>query len=595
MADASRRTYRNQKLGPYVLRERIGFGGMAETILAVGAPEAPEVTRGREVVLKRLLPHLRFDRRAVEMLREEAELSQYLRHPNIVSVLDHGESDEGGYLIMEHVRGADLQHALAECARLGRIFRTDIALHVMRDTLRALAHAHVAKTEQGVPLHLVHRDVAPDNILIAFDGRVKLADFGVAHASTREPTETGVLKGKLSYLAPEQVLGHSIDARTDVFACGSVFYELITGRRLFRAETELGVLEKIRDVAIDYGPRELRPSISEEIEQIMLRALARLPSERFQNAASMLEAIEGALKKFSASNQRNALSRLMTTLFKSSESTDVEAPPLPAVDDVRPTTVEAIGEASGEAGSAVSDDTIDESQVELPTQHPLPRAISSVGEARVSEEWLSSAPEITSQKALVAPVRDEMGEGDTTGAPSVSLSLESVAADFSSAPLIRIPPPLNLPQHEASHLDELVVDAPPPPKAPPATRSHVPARSLSPIPVKQSSQWPLVFVFGGALLVAVGILLLQRETVDRARAWIGLPANGGRSSIEIRCNDPVSARVEPGGLAYSQIRALIVDLPPGEYHVALVLPDGRRQVKAVRLGGGELARVECAE
>jgi serine/threonine-protein kinase len=192
------------EFGTYRLIDRIGAGGMAEIFLALAPP-----TEGRpsQLVLKRILPAFSDDEQFVKMFVEEARLCQHLRHPNIVQVFDLGAIDAQYFIAMEYVEGRDLLKTLAACARKKIGFPTELALYIVMEVLKGLDYAHNLRSPDGQHLGIIHRDVSPSNVLLGFAGGVKIADFGIAKAATREKTATGILKGKFGYMAPEQVVG----------------------------------------------------------------------------------------------------------------------------------------------------------------------------------------------------------------------------------------------------------------------------------------------------------------------------------------------------------------------------------------------------
>lgn len=280
--------FQRTAFGEYILHDRIGAGGMAEIFLATAQGiEGFE----KRLVIKRILPTFTGDDQFVRMFIEEAKLCVALRHPNIVQVYDLGEIDGQYFIAMEYVDGRDLLKTLAACGKKRIGFPTDIALYIVMEVLKGLDYAHNLKRPDGRPLGIIHRDVSPSNVLLSFEGEVKIADFGIAKASTREKTETGILKGKFGYMAPEQVTGAPIDHRADIFAIGILLYELLTGHRLFAGKNDLQVLERVRDAQIEPPPRHYRPDLAVELERIVMSALARDPRVRFQMAAELHDAL----------------------------------------------------------------------------------------------------------------------------------------------------------------------------------------------------------------------------------------------------------------------------------------------------------------
>ena len=304
--------FQRTEFGNYTLYDRIGAGGMAEIFLATQhAIEGFE----KRLVIKRILPTLSDDQQFVRMFIEEAKLCVSLRHPNIVQVYDLGEIDQQYFIAMEYVDGRDLLKTLAACGRKKIGFPTDIALYIVMEVLKGLEYAHKLIKPDGQPLGIIHRDVSPSNVLLSFAGEVKIGDFGIAKATTREKTATGILKGKFGYMAPEQVTGAPIDHKADIFAVGIVLYELLTGHRLFAGKNDLAVLERVRDAVVDPPPRFYRQDLDPELEAIVLKALARDSRHRFESASELHDAIHAYVYRSRAMVGRPQLGRFMQGLF----------------------------------------------------------------------------------------------------------------------------------------------------------------------------------------------------------------------------------------------------------------------------------------
>ena len=280
-----------QRVDRYELVGEIASGGMATVYLArlggVGGFQ-------RFVAMKRLHPHLQAEKEFVEMFLDEARLSAGIHHPNVVSILEVGASPVGYYLVMEYVEGDTLARILARAAGHGKRIPTPIALRIILDTLAGLHAAHELKNDQGELVHLVHRDVSPQNVLVGVDGIARITDFGVARATSRlTTTRVGQLKGKLAYMAPEQAQGDTIDRRADVFSAGVLVWETLAAKRLFKAENEAATLQRVMNDAIPSLAR-VAPHLSRELCAAVAFGLERDPSKRYPTAAQFADAIEAA-------------------------------------------------------------------------------------------------------------------------------------------------------------------------------------------------------------------------------------------------------------------------------------------------------------
>jgi len=259
--------------GKYLLAERIDVGGMAEVFVARG----PD---GRPVAVKRLLPGYADDREIVTMFLDEARIAVQLDHASIVRVHDLGRVNESYYIAMEYVPGTDLFELQARLRERGRRLPVPLSAHVAVRICAALDHAHRQRDAQGRSLGVVHRDVSPQNVLLSFEGEVKLIDFGIARAAHRvRPGEDRVLRGKLGYMSPEMSRGLPVDRRSDVFAAATVLHEMLTGERLFTGGPELAVLEKVRNAEVP-PPSQRNPAVSPRLERAVMRALAREVEDR---------------------------------------------------------------------------------------------------------------------------------------------------------------------------------------------------------------------------------------------------------------------------------------------------------------------------
>jgi serine/threonine-protein kinase len=228
------------------------------------------------------------------MFLDEARLSAQLSHSNCVQVFDIGVGDNAFFIVMEFVDGANLKATIEHLRKRGREFPVEAAVYISLELCKGLSYAHELTDTQGAPLHIVHRDMSPPNVLITKHGEVKIVDFGLAKANSQlEKSEPGIIKGKFSYLAPEAAMGQDIDARTDVFAVGIILWELLASQRLFLGETDFQTVKKVQ-AAVVPSISQINPRVSSDLEEIINRALARDPGERYQSA----RALGGDLSKF---------------------------------------------------------------------------------------------------------------------------------------------------------------------------------------------------------------------------------------------------------------------------------------------------------
>lgn len=302
-----------RRLGRYHLTYRIAFGGMAELYRAFTFEDDGHK---RDVAIKRLLPHFREDRSFVDMLTDEFKLVSYLRHPNIAEVYELVEVEEAILISMEYVDGRDLRSCVERARMLELSLPVDDVVYVIARSLEGLHHAHVARDARGEPLRIVHRDFSPSNVLVGYDGVVKLCDFGIAKAShNRIQTKTGIIKGKVKYMSPEQAFGRKLDWRSDVFSAGSVLYELCSGEAPFTAPNEIDLIFAVRD-AQPRPVREVAPHLPEELCAIIEKSMARSRSARFQSALEFRNALLSFLRRHNPSYRRTRLASFMKKIFQ---------------------------------------------------------------------------------------------------------------------------------------------------------------------------------------------------------------------------------------------------------------------------------------
>jgi len=275
--------------GKYLLLERINVGGMAEVFLAR--------SRGvhgfkRLLAIKKILPTMAEDKEFIAMFIDEARIAAELTHASIVQIYELGKFRDDYYIAMEFVHGKDLRYIQERMMRERQPMPLNLAVFIVWRICEALDYAHSKRDPSGKHLGIIHRDVSPQNVIISYEGEIKICDFGIAKAANRsQKTQAGVLKGKFGYMSPEQVRGLPLDGRSDIFTVGTLLYEMVTLQRLFLGESDFSTLEKVRNADV-VPPSTYNHDVPEELEGIILRALAKEVEDRFQNAAEFADALQ---------------------------------------------------------------------------------------------------------------------------------------------------------------------------------------------------------------------------------------------------------------------------------------------------------------
>jgi serine/threonine protein kinase len=322
-----------QPFGKYQLLKKLATGGMAEVWLA---RQAGIEGFAKNLVVKRILPHLAEDREFVEMFRNEALIAANFNHPNIAQVYEFGEANGTYYITMEFIHGEDLGRVMRKAWTAGQWIARPLAIRIVASACEGLYYAHTRMDANGQPLKVVHRDISPQNILISFDGSVKLVDFGIAKAADQVGlTKSGAIKGKFAYMAPEQAAGKPLDHRADIFAIGLVLYELLTGVRPLKRDSELGTLQAALECAIQ-TPSEVA-DVPSELDAVVMNALYKTADDRYRDARKFQIALEETLvaQRWVASSVQ--ISELMETLFSDRLAEEKKTGNLvPATDDAAP-------------------------------------------------------------------------------------------------------------------------------------------------------------------------------------------------------------------------------------------------------------------
>ena len=303
------------RIGPYVLHKKVARGGMAELFLA------DYVRRDgfkRRVAIKRILPHLAGNQDFIKMFTREARLAALLQHPNIVQIFDYGKIENAYFIAMEYIDGKNLGEIIAA---LKKGLPIDKAIFIISRICKGLDYSHTKRDDNtGEPFHIVHRDISPQNLLISYQGEVKVSDFGISKAKS-EPslTQAGVVKGKMAYLSPEQALGEPIDHQADIYALGLVFYETLTGERVYRFSSDVDAIRTIPKMDIE-PVSNLVPEVHEELNRIVMKCLEKQKDLRYQSVSALYDDLAAFKRERKITFGTSDLADFMKTNFKEGDS-----------------------------------------------------------------------------------------------------------------------------------------------------------------------------------------------------------------------------------------------------------------------------------
>jgi len=442
--------------GKYYLLKRINVGGMAEVFKAkVMGVEGFE----RIVALKRILPHIAEDEEFITMFIDEAKIAVQLQHANIAQIFDLGKVDDAYFIALEYVHGRDLRAIFDEVHKRRHLMPMPQVCFVIMQVCEGLDYAHNKRDAQGRALNLVHRDVSPQNVLIGFEGEVKLIDFGIAKAAGKaSKTQAGILKGKFGYMSPEQVRGLAIDRRSDIFALGIILYEMLTGERLFVGESDFSTLEKVRNVEI-VPPSSFNAQIPEQLERIVLKALAKDVEDRYQNALDLHDDLQAFLYSVGKFSSRKDLSAWMKRTFPDGAETE-EIPEVASgeeLEEIEPLEVDteeltpgaaarSPQQARGGEGLGWDDEELETSIFDRPTGADSPRP--QVGEASFGsdDKTVAAAPSEAMLAEMEAgfPAPTTFSEKAPTHREDQPVPLRQTVMGMGETPPVRplpLPPP----------------------------------------------------------------------------------------------------------------------------------------------------------
>jgi len=303
-------SFQTRQLGKYIILDQLAVGGMAELFRAMITS-----VQGFEklIAIKKILPHLASEEDLVSSFIDEAKLAALLHHQNIVQIYDFGSLEETYFIAMEYLLGKDCRVLCSKATEKNIPLDRENALLIVSRICAGLDYAHKLKDFQGKALNIIHRDISPQNIIITYEGDVKIVDFGIAKAASQNThTQMGMIKGKVAYMSPEQAAGKAIDHRSDIFSCGIILYELMTGKRMFSGDT-MHILAKIRDAEY-IKPEELQSDLPEKLIEVFKRALQKEPDDRYQSCGEMLNDLEECMQQGMHPSPQG-LAKYMKTLF----------------------------------------------------------------------------------------------------------------------------------------------------------------------------------------------------------------------------------------------------------------------------------------
>ncbi|AKJ06540.1 serine/threonine protein kinase [Archangium gephyra] len=390
--------------GKYLLLDRINIGGMAEVwrgkMFGAGGFE-------RLVAIKRILPNIAEDDEFISMFIDEAKISVQLNHANIAQIYELGQITNSYFIAMEYIPGRDMRAIFDRCRKKGEPAPVPLVAYVVSKMCEGLDYAHRKKTNQGQDLNIVHRDISPQNILISFEGEVKVIDFGIAKAAGKATkTQAGILKGKFGYMSPEQIRGLPLDRRSDIFAIGVCLYEMLTGERLFVGDSDFSVLEKVRKAEVA-PPSTYNRRIPEALEKIVLKALARDVDERYQYANELGDDLQRFLLTSDSIFGRKDLMQYMKSTF--AEDVEREKQRLQEYADIKPPEGMLAAIEMGFSGASSAPQVQVPASVPVPSQPPVSPpmpANPSLGGVRRAPT-LGAMPKLTAPTPLAPPVPEE--------------------------------------------------------------------------------------------------------------------------------------------------------------------------------------------
>ena len=496
--------------GKYVLLERVSVGGMAEVFKAKAFG-----VEGFEKILaiKRILPSMAEDADFIEMFIDEAKICGQLNHANICQIFELGRVAESHFIAMEYVWGKDVLQMQNRFRKLRQKMKPEMAAYIVCKICEGLDYAHKKKDAQGRPLSIIHRDISPQNILVSYEGDIKVIDFGIAKAASRSSkTQAGVLKGKFGYMSPEQVRGLPLDRRSDLFAIGTILYELLTAERLFYGESDFETLEKVRNVDVAL-PTTVNPGTPKQLERIIMRALSKDVEGRYQWASEMAEDLNSFLVStdpvFSAAN----LSQWMREQF----AVEMRRERL-VLDEQQKVTRDVLLSAPAARPKQKSQPSA--TAFPARAQQPRPQNDGEDEDDDFNEKTTVSLPGFDSSPAAAAPLPDQstrildgqlpgvgpLPTSSPTGSQSELAAQSTVVFSDGSLPSLQMPPPRATPLDSTPFASPVSIDASLYPHGERSFTPHYgqlnPPSLAPPVPVR-STLWKDILIGVGVAAAAV--------------------------------------------------------------------------------------------
>lgn len=535
------------KIGKYRLLKKLATGGMAEVFRGESQGAEGFV---KQLALKRILPNYASNDEFRKMFQYEARLSATLQHANIVQVYAFEKATDTYLLVMEYVDGKNLRQFVNKARKLKFSPPLEFGVWVVNEVCKGLEYAHEKRNDQGVPLNIIHRDMSPQNVMISYDGAVKIVDFGIAKAKDKaDETRSGVIKGKFGYMSPEQALGSPIDHRSDIFSTGIILWELVTGKRLFAAENDMATLRQIQECLVE-PPSRSNPRVSKELERIILKALTKDLSLRYQSAGQFHRQLQEYLNKFHPTFTQRDFVNIVRQIFADEMITEkrefeqLARQPIPYSQSER---LDDDPDSSANAPSFVDDEPVTASEDDLgrKTQETVISEVIDVSDLGFEDMDANPAGNTLAEEPASQPSRRREPEALTKpGTP---------ADEKPTSPSSALEPGLILSASaKVKRLDEPGTEAPSH-SVPTQSRTSASGPQVAPKPADESSFAPAGSSGGGRRLAktqAGGSLPGQSTVNAQSGMKVTLDAPGaGRATSGVRSSFPRTREETSTGMA----------------------------------------------